>query len=291
VTNPAPPAFLVSCQPRVAALLERVLPPVDLPPANVHRAMRHTVLAPSKRVRAALALASAEVCGREARGEALAVAVELVHAASLILDDLPSMDNAPMRRGRAACHVEFGEATALLAAFDLLARAFGIVAREYEAPVAAKLVSLLSEAVGSDGLVGGQADDLRGGGEAFTFERLERIHRLKTGVLFSAAAAGGGLAAGGTPPQLAALGTYAKNLGLAFQIVDDLLDVEGDPAETGKLTRSDVKKTTFLSFSGVAGAHQLAHELCEVAASALAPLGTRAARLRELASYVAARVS
>jgi len=291
VTSPVPPVFLVSCQPRVAALLERVLPPADLPPARVHRAMRHTVLAPSKRVRAALALASAEVCGREARGEALAVAVELVHAASLILDDLPSMDNAPMRRGRAACHVEFGEATALLAAFDLLARAFGIVAREYDAPVAAKLVSLLSEAVGSDGLVGGQADDLLGGGEAFTFERLERIHRLKTGVLFSAAATGGGLAAGGTPPQLAALGTYAKNLGLAFQIVDDLLDVEGDPAETGKLTRSDVKKTTFLSFSGVAGAHQLAHELCEVAASALAPLGTRAARLRELASYVASRVS
>jgi geranylgeranyl pyrophosphate synthase len=289
--TPAPPAFLVACQPRVAALLERILPPADAPPAAVHQAMRHTVLAPSKRVRAALALASAEVCGREARGEPLAVAVELVHAASLVLDDLPSMDDAPMRRGRPACHVAFGEATALLAAFDLLARAFGTLTREYDPPVATRLVSLLSDAVGSSGLVGGQADDLLGGGGAFTFERLERIHRLKTGVLFSAAATGGGIAAGGTPAQLAALGTYAKNLGLAFQIVDDLLDVEGDPAETGKLTRADVKKTTFLSFSGVEGAHELAHELCAVAASALAPLGARAERLRELARYVASRVT
>lgn len=289
--TPAPPAFLVACQPRVAALLERVLPPADAPPAAVHQAMRHTVLAPSKRVRAALALASAEVCGREARGEPLAVAVELVHAASLVLDDLPSMDDAPLRRGRPACHVAFGEATALLAAFDLLARAFGTLTREYDPPVATRLVSLLSEAVGSSGLVGGQADDLLGGSGSFTFERLERIHRLKTGVLFSAAATGGGMAAGGTPTQLAALGTYAKNLGLAFQIVDDLLDVEGDPAETGKLTRADVKKTTFLSFSGVEGAHQLAHELCAVAASALAPLGARAERLRELARYVASRVT
>ena len=289
-TSPAAfPSFLAPYQHRVAALLDRVLPEATTEPADVHRAMRHTVLAPSKRVRAVLAFLSADVCGRDDRASGVAAAVELIHAASLILDDMPSMDDAPIRRGRPACHVAFGEATALLAAFALLSLAFELVSREYDPPLAAAVTGLLARAVGGEGLVGGQADDLLATDRAITFERLERIHRLKTGVLFSAAATGGAMTAGASAPQLAALAAYAKNLGLAFQVIDDLLDVEGDPADTGKRVRTDLKKTTFVSFSGVVGARQLAGELCDTADRALVPFGARGARLRELSRFVAVR--
>jgi geranylgeranyl pyrophosphate synthase len=291
-TPPTPlalPIFLAEHQARVVEALERLLPSDADEPCLVHRAMRYTALAPSKRVRAVLAFLAAELCGRDDRAAGVAAAVEMIHASSLILDDLPSMDNAPVRRGRAACHVEFGETTALLAAFGLLTLAFLTMAREYEPALASRLMTLLADAVGSEGLIGGQADDLLATERAITFERLERIHRLKTGALFSAAATGGALTAGASPAHLAAVATYAKNLGLAFQVIDDLLDVEGDPAQTGKLTRQDLKKTTFVSFSGVDGARQLAGELCDAADRALAPFGGRAARLRELSRFVASR--
>jgi len=290
--SPSPvalPGFLAPYQRRVAEVLERALPPDTAEPSAVHRAMRYTVLAPSKRVRAVLAFLSAEVCGRDDRAGSVAAAVELIHASSLILDDLPSMDDAPLRRGQPACHVAFGEATALLAAFGLLTLAFEIVTRDHDPALGSALTTLLARAVGRDGLVGGQADDLLATDRAITFERLERIHRLKTGVLFSAAATGGAMTAGASASQLAALSAYAKNLGLAFQIIDDLLDVEGDPAQTGKQVRTDLKKTTFVSFSGVEGARQLAGELCDTADRALQPFGARAARLRELSRFVAAR--
>jgi geranylgeranyl pyrophosphate synthase len=266
-----------------------VLPAETAEPSAVHASMRYTALAPSKRVRAAMALLGAELCGDEAAGLGVALAVEIVHAASLVLDDLPSMDNAALRRGRPANHVTFGESTALLASFNLLALAFRTLVDRYDAALAARLTHLLAGTVGSDGLIGGQAEDLLSTDRAITFERLERIHRLKTGVLFSASAVGGAMTAGADAQQIAALAAYAKNLGLAFQIIDDLLDVEGDPAETGKQVRLDAKKTTFVSFSGTAGARQLARELCETADRALAPFGARAARLRELSAFVAAR--
>ena len=266
-----------------------MLPAEAVEPMAVHASMRYTALAPSKRVRAAMALLGAELCGDESAGLGVALAVELVHASSLVLDDLPSMDNATLRRGRPSNHVAFGEATALLASFNLLTLAFRTVTDRYEGPLAARLTRLLADTVGSDGLVGGQADDLLATERAITFERLERIHRLKTGVLFSASAVGGAMAAGGGAQQIAALSAYAKNLGLAFQIIDDLLDVEGDPAETGKQAKLDVKKTTFVSFSGTDGARLLARELCETANRALAPFGVRASRLRELSAFVAAR--
>jgi len=212
-----------------------------------------------------------------------------VHAASLILDDLPSMDDAPLRRGRPSNHKTFGEAIAILAAFALLNGAYGTIARSYEPELSAQLAALLSEAVGIDGLVGGQAADLLATDTPIDFEMLERIHRGKTGALFVAAATAGALTAGAPPDPLASLAAYAKNLGLAFQIVDDLLDVEGDPAQTGKAVREDVRKTTFVSFSGVAGARQLARELCETADRALEPFGRRADRLRELSSFVSGR--
>lgn len=283
------PPFLEQYQRRVDEALDRVVPADTAEPADVHRAMRHTLLAPSKRVRAAVALLAAEVCGREWQALGVAIAVELVHAASLILDDLPCMDNAPLRRGRPACHVAHGEATALLAAFGLLSLGYEVIATQYEAPLASRLTSLLAETVGTRGLIAGQADDLAAERQAISFERLERIHRLKTGVLFGAAAAGGGLSAGGSATQIAALSAYAKNLGLAFQIVDDLLDVEGQPDEIGKLPRTDLKKTTFVSFSGTDGARLLARELCDTAARALDPFGRAADRLRDLATFVAAR--
>ena len=256
----------------------------------VQRSMAYTVLAPSKRVRLVLALLCAELCGGTIkRALPAAAAVELIHAASLILDDLPSMDDAPLRRGRPTNHREFGEAIAILAAFGLLNEAFGNLARSYEPELASRLASLLSTSVGVEGLVGGQAADLLATDKPIDFETLERIHRGKTGALFVAAAGAGALTAGASPDAVASLAAYAKNLGLAFQIIDDLLDVAGDPSETGKAVRSDARKTTFVSFSGVEGARQLARELCETADRALQPFGRRADRLRELSAFVAGR--
>jgi geranylgeranyl diphosphate synthase type II len=163
------------------------------------------------------------------------------------------------------------------------------VTARIEPPLGARLADLLADAVGSEGLIGGQTEDLLATEREISFETLERIHRRKTGALFSAAAVAGALTAGASAQQIAALEAYAKNLGLAFQIVDDLLDVEGDPAETGKVTRADLKKTTFVSFSGVDGARQLAGELCATAEAALTPFGARAEPLRELSSFVARR--
>jgi geranylgeranyl diphosphate synthase type II len=207
----------------------------------------------------------------------------------LILDDLPAMDDAPLRRGLPANHLAFDESTAILAAFGLLNLAYATFARSYEPPLAARLAAVTSDAVGPDGLIGGQALDLAATDQQISFDILERIHRGKTGALFVAAASCGAVIAGAGQDSINALAAYAKNLGLAFQIVDDLLDVEGDSAQTGKAVRVDARKTTFVSFSGVDGARQLAAELCETADRALGPFGSRADRLRELSAFVAAR--
>ena len=281
------PAFLAGYQRPVLAEIARLVERGD---TAVERAMAYTVLAPSKQVRAALVLLAAELCRGDAqRAVPAAAAIELVHASSLILDDLPSMDDAPLRRGRRANHLEFGEPVAILAAFGLLNLAYGSIARAYEPSLASHMTSRIAEAVGPAGLIGGQALDLEATDRPIDFETLERIHRGKTGALFVAAAACGALAAGAAAEPIAALSAYAKNLGLAFQIVDDLLDVQGNPQETGKAVRADARKTTFVSFSGVDGARQLAAELCDTADRALAPFGARADRLRELSRFVAAR--
>ncbi|MGH9411940.1 MAG: polyprenyl synthetase family protein [Vicinamibacterales bacterium] len=281
------PAFFSDSQRLVSAELQRLL---SGGPGSVERAMAHTGLAPSKQVRAVLVLVCAELCrGSAARAVPAAAAIELVHASSLILDDLPSMDDAPLRRGRKANHLEFGEALAILAAFGLLNLAYDTIARAYDGDLATAIARALSGAVGPEGLIGGQALDLDATDRAIDFGALERIHRGKTGSLFIAAATCGALTAGGSPESIAALTAYARNLGLAFQIVDDLLDVQGDPVETGKAVRADARKTTFVSFSGVDGARQLAAELCDTANRALAPFGARADRLRELSAFVAAR--
>lgn len=256
---------------------------------RVLTAMRYTLLAPSKRVRAVLVQLAADVCGDGARALPAAVAVECIHASSLILDDLPSMDDAPLRRGRPSAHIAHGEAVAVLAAFGLLNLAYGHLATSYAPAVATKITTLYADAVGLDGLIAGQAEDVLATDAAIDFTTLERIHRRKTGVLFGAAAQAGAVTAGANDAAIASLTTYAKNLGLAFQIVDDLLDVVGTEAETGKAVRADARKTTFVSFSGVDGARELAAELCATAERALDPFGARANPLRELAHFVAGR--
>jgi len=281
------PRFFAAYQDRVTTELRWLVPDQGGP---VERAMAYTVLAPSKQVRAVLVLLCAELCGGAAgRAVPAAAAIELVHAASLILDDLPSMDDAPLRRGRPANHLASGEAVAILAAFALLNLGYGALARGYDAAIAARTSSILSDAIGPAGLIGGQALDLQATDQSIGFETLERIHRGKTGALFVAAAACGAVTAGAAAESIAALSAYAKNLGLAFQIVDDLLDVSGDPAHTGKAVRADARKTTFVSFSGIDGARQLAAELCQTADRALAPFGAKADRLRELSAFVAQR--
>ena len=281
------PGFFSDYQQRVNLTLVRLVPQTG---DAVQRAMAYTLHAPSKRVRPVLTLLATELCGADSRKALHAAAVvELVHASSLILDDLPSMDDAPLRRGKPANHRQHGEAIAILAAFGLLNLAFGTLAREYEPTLSARLSALVAGAVGLDGLIGGQSADLLATDQQISFDVLERIHRGKTGALFSAAAVAGAAVANAPPEDIARLEAFARNLGLAFQIVDDLLDVEGNPAETGKALREDARKTTFVSFSGVAGARQLAGELCQTADLALGPFGPRADRLRALSAFVAAR--
>lgn len=258
-------------------------------PDPVQQAMAYTLLAPSKRVRAVLVHLAADVCGNGAHATPAATAVECIHASSLILDDLPSMDDAPLRRGRPSCHIAHGEAIAILASVGLLNLAYAHLAQAYPAPLAQRVTRLYTEAVGLDGLIGGQAEDVLATGATLDFDTLERIHRRKTGVLFSAAAQAGAVSAGANDAAIASLAAYAKNLGLAFQIVDDLLDVVGTEAETGKAVRADARKTTFVSFAGINGARDLAAELCATAERALDPFGARADGLRTLARFVAAR--
>ena len=283
------PRFFAEYQHRIDGELRQVVPGSR---DRVQEAMAYAVYAPAKRIRPVLTMLTAELCGGSgARAMTAACSIEMIHAASLILDDLPVMDDSPLRRGKPATHVAFGEAMALLAAFGLLSGAFSAIARGYEPPLGSRIVALLFDAVGAEGLIGGQAADLLATDQQITFETLERIHRGKTGALFSAAATAGAMTADAADDSIAALQAFAKNLGLAFQIIDDLLDVEGDPAITGKPVRADAKKTTFVSFSGPEGARQLATELCHTADRALQPFGRRAERLRELSAFVAARMS
>jgi geranylgeranyl diphosphate synthase type II len=259
---------------------------------GVAAAIEHSLFAPAKRLRPILSLLVADVL----RGDVEQVlppacAIEMVHTASLILDDLPCMDDATSRRGRPACHVVHGEATAILAAFALQNRAFAILAEGWAggpgADTRAAVARDLSLAVGLEGMIAGQAQDLAGTDRIIDFPTLEFIHSRKTGALFTAAAALGALAA--RPGERAAIISYAKNLGLAFQIVDDLIDVGGAEAEAGKDVGKDLKKTTFVSFSGVEGARDLARELIAAAQEALAGFGPRAQPLRDLARYVVTR--
>jgi len=277
--------------------LPALLPSPGERPEAVHRAMHYALTGPGKRVRPVLTLAVAEIFG-ERRGEVLdlACAVEMVHACSLILDDLPAMDDAARRRGRPTVHLAFGEADALLAALGLLNRAYALVAEAAQRLALRRytgedLIHHLAAAIGSGGLIGGQALDLASRPEDLDLDLLEYIHSHKTGALFMAAGELGAMAADARRRDLEVISRYAKNLGLAFQISDDLLDVLGTPEETGKDVEKDAAKVTFVKLLGVEGARTLAAELLGFAVGSLAPLGRNADPLRELAGFVQHRKS
>ncbi len=284
--------FLESARTRIDDALDRAVPPLGTPPPQLHEAMRYAALAPGKRLRGAVVLATCDLLRGDADAAlALAVALELVHASSLALDDLPSMDNATLRRGRPALHQAFGEANAILAAVALLNAAFETVARAetFRPAVRVEMGLRLARAVGADGLVGGQVADLAATGTRLGLDGLEYVHSHKTGALFIAAAEIGALAADGKERDLRALHGYAKNLGLAFQITDDLLDYSGSPETTGKDAGMDRDKTTFVDLCGIDGARRLVDELIDTAVAALAPFGRRRERLVALAELVRVR--
>jgi geranylgeranyl diphosphate synthase type II len=280
---------------RVDARLPALLPPASARPRQVHEASHYALTGAGKRVRPVLTLMVSELLGTSHEAVLdLACAVEMVHACSLILDDLPSMDNASLRRGRPTVHRVFGENVAILAALALLNRAYALVAESaHRLPMrrytAEDLVHHLAAAIGSDGLIGGQALDLLSRPEDLDLELLEYIHSHKTGALFMAAGELGVMAADGRRRELDTIAAYAKNLGLAFQISDDLLDVLATSEQTGKDSGQDAAKVTFVKLLGVSGAQALAAELLGFAVDSLAPLGKKAAPLRELVLFVQSR--
>ncbi|MCS7314869.1 MAG: polyprenyl synthetase family protein [Bryobacterales bacterium] len=277
---------------RVEAALDRWLPPEDQPPQIIHRAMRYSVFAGGKRIRPILCLASAEAVGSEAPGvmEA-ACALELVHTYSLIHDDLPALDNDDFRRGRPTCHKQFGEAMAILAGDALLTLAFHVLARAAcpDGAARARLVEEISAAAGTPGgMIAGQVEDLEGQGRTPTAELLETIHRAKTGALLTASVRMGAICAGAGEEQLEALTRYGRHVGLAFQIVDDLLDVEQSTETLGKTAGKDArqKKITFPAVYGLPASHRMAEQEITAALREIESFGERARRLRELALLV-----
>ena len=250
--------------------LADVIPTGTDVPARVVDSMRHSLLSPGKRVRGMLVLIAA---GHERTRAAVpgAVAVEMVHAASLILDDLPSMDDAELRRGKPTNHKVFGESTAILAAIALMNDAYGVLARGdgLQAELRLESIARLSDAIGCVGLVGGQEEDLHGVPDPANPDHIARMQVRKTGVLFSAAAELGALAGGVAPRQLDALRTYGRDLGLAFQIWDDLLDVVGSTEMAQKDIGIDVGKPTLVTHLGITGAFEEADRKKQSALAAL----------------------
>jgi geranylgeranyl diphosphate synthase type II len=254
--------------------------------------MRYSLLGPGKRLRPLLVLLAAEACGGTAAAAMpAACAVEMIHCYSLIHDDLPAMDDDDLRRGRPTCHKVFGEAMAILAGDALLAAAFEMLAnRVRPAAVAAACCAALAEAAGSCQLVGGQADDISGDCRA-TLDALESMHRRKTGAMIAVSLVLGALTAGADRRQVKALAEYGRRLGLAFQIIDDLLDVRGDESAVGKRVQKDARdgKLTFPGLIGVEASLRRAEQLVAEGCAALAPLGRQADSLEALARYVLER--
>jgi geranylgeranyl diphosphate synthase type II len=267
-------------------------------PAHLADAIRYALLGPGKRLRPQLVLMAAEACGGSI-DEAMpaACAVEMIHAYSLVHDDLPAMDDDDLRRGRPTCHKVYGEAVAILVGDALQARAFELLATEISpSEVAAQCCVVLGRAAGAAALVGGQAADLAeelqpSNDSQTALLQLEAIHRRKTGALFVASLELGGLVAGATPRQRTALTEFGKKLGLAFQITDDLLDVDGSQAAVGKRVAKDAGrgKLTFPKLLGVAESRRRAGALIDEACGAIASFGGEAESLRALARLVATR--
>jgi len=271
--------------------LHHLVPEASVEPRKLHESIRYSLFADAKRIRPVFAMAVASIF-RVNEDELLEVActLEMVHTCSLILDDLPSMDGATLRRGKAANHLVFGEDTAILAAMFLLNRAYGILADFKKAlfspTLASQFASILSRSLSSDGVIGGQMVDLASKDQNIDLETLEFIHSHKTGALFIASAEMGTSFAKARDAERQAVLTFAKNLGLAFQITDDILDAVSEPAVIGKDTGKDTGKTTFITFCGLDGSRALAEELILTAEQSLRPLKSRAELLLSFADFI-----
>ena len=280
---------------RAEQALEHCLPPAEQSPALLHSAMRYAVLGGGKRLRPLLVYAAALALGESGPSlDSAACAVELIHAYSLVHDDLPAMDDDALRRGRPTCHIVFGEAMAILAGDALQALAFEILsdAADDDA-IGMKKQRVLGRACGAEGMAGGQALDLAAVGRTLTLAELEHMHACKTGALIRASVKLGALTAGADAATLALFDRYADAVGLAFQVRDDILDVEGDATIIGKTAGKDAAadKPTFPSIIGLNASRDRLRELTDLALSAIAPLGTSGSLLQELALYAAHRSS
>jgi len=288
------PSALTTASTRAEAALDRYLPPAQQPPQALHGAMRYAVLGGGKRLRPMLVYATGAALGAAPEAlDAPAAAVEIIHAYSLVHDDLPAMDDDDLRRGQPTCHVAFGEAMAILAGDALQALAFEFLAADtalrVDAATRVRMLRVLAAACGAHGMAGGQALDLAAVGQVLSPAELERMHVHKTGALIRAAVQLGALAAGAADAALLAkLERYGHCLGLAFQIRDDILDVEGDSATIGKTAGKDAAqgKPTYMSLLGLAGAKAKAAALGRDAHAALAPFGGAARRLAEIAESI-----
>ena len=280
-------SYLATRRSQVDRTLDENLPPPATPPPVIHEAMRYAVLGGGKRIRPILAIAAAEACG--ASIEPLLVpcaSLELIHTYSLVHDDLPALDNDDLRRGRKTTHVVYGEAIGILVGDALLTEAFSWLSRAGDA----RVIAMVAEAIDSKGMIGGQVADLEGGS---TLEQLEFIHRNKTAKLITAAAVLGGLLANASEKQITALRRYGEAAGLAFQIVDDLLDQEQSSAELGKTAGKDAAqgKLTYPALMGAAAARKRAEELLKVAVENAGIIGGPVNYLAAIARYICDRRS
>jgi geranylgeranyl diphosphate synthase, type II len=302
--------YLRSRRDEVEQALARVLPPEAGRLATIRDAMRYSLLAGGKRLRPVLALTAAETVApadRESAALAMpaACAIEMIHTYSLIHDDLPAMDNDSMRRGKPTLHVVYGDGLAILAGDGLLAEAFALLARAPDDTgrpelAARKLAAIrrIADAAGPTGMVGGQAIDLQAvghtvGPEALDADGLKDMHARKTGALIRAATVAGAIMAGAPPARVAAVDRYASWLGLAFQIVDDVLDVEGEVEDLGKTAGKDAAagKPTYPSLFGLSASKRMAQEAADAAVAALAEAELDRSRLAEIAQWVVSRTS
>ncbi len=282
----------------VEVALETALPPEEAWPATLHRAVRYSLFAGGKRIRPLLVLAAGRAVGGATEELLpLASAAEMIHTYSLVHDDLPAMDDDDLRRGKPTCHKVFGEAIAILVGDALLTRAFHLLA---EMPVGSDPLALrrrlsatavLAEAAGTTGLIGGQVGDLESTGQAVARGDLERIHRAKTGALIRACVVGGGIAGGASEEEIGALGRYGAAIGLAFQVVDDVLDATEGPDRLGKTPGKDrsAGKATYVREHGLEGARAIARRLLEEALEAIGPLGAGGATLAGIARRIVER--
>jgi farnesyl diphosphate synthase len=288
-------AWMKAVQADSESALDRFLPAAGQVPTKLHEAMRYTVLGGGKRVRPLLVHASGALFGADADALARsASAVEMIHAYSLVHDDMPCMDDDALRRGKPTVHVAYDEATALLVGDALQAQAFEVLAGTATVPAArtVTMLRLLAEAAGSAGMCGGQAIDLDSVGLSLTLDQLERMHQLKTGAMLRVSVLLGALAGRDLAPhELEALAAYSRAIGLAFQVVDDILDATEDSATLGKTAGKDAadNKPTYVSILGLEPSKALAGQLRQQAHDALAPFGEQALRLREIADLIVQR--